>query len=598
MRGLCVGVALLVAVGLGAGAALPEVIPLSEVWAGMTGYGLTVVAGEEVSRFQVEVVGVLDQPGTANDFIIVRVSGDAISRSGGIAQGMSGSPVYLGGRLAGALSRAALWSARPDRPLGLVTPIESMLAVLDELWEAVPPQQKKERLPVPRELEKMGISGIELCSLPPEHPALEILYAWPVVSPIMASGLSERSLDILLRGVDVGLMDHPFLALLPDFRREIGGLSGPGVGRIVQAPTPGEASTSLDFSPGAPVGVGLLAGDVSLGALGTVTLVDGDAVLAFGHPFLFGGRTDYFLTAAHIFDTVAALDAPYKLGTMGEGRGTVLADRWAAIGGLVGVAPHPVDLSFSVWDEARGSGNELAARMVRQPDLEALLFYLSGLEATDRALDRIGQGTASVRYRIEGQGLPRPLERHNVFLSTQDIALYVPWEAAIVTDILAYNEFAEPGLLRISLDANVTDELSAIQVLDLAVDKDRYGPGDTVKFTVYLKDWRGEEFTWSGELPIPQDLDSPYIEVRAYGGPRPPEKGEGYPLIESMADLIDYLEGVPSYDTLTVELFALDPISDLMGEPWLYGVSDSSVSVGQAVVYDQVSLLIPFGDGG
>ena len=76
------------------------------------------------------------------------------------------------------------------------------------------------------------------------------------------------------------------------------------------------------------------------------------------------------------------------------------------------------------------------------------------------------------------------------------------------------------------------------------------------------------------------------------------EKGEGVPIIASLSDLIDYLEGVPSYDTLTVELFALDPVSELMGEPWMYGVSDVSASVGEAVVYDEVSLIIPFGAGG
>jgi len=339
--------------------------------------------------------------------------------------------------------------------------------------------------------------------------------------------------------------------------------------------------------------VGLLSGDVSLGALGTVTMVDGEAVLAFGHPFLFSGSTDYFLTSAHVFDTVAALDAPYKLGSLGEVRGAVLADRWAGIGGLAGRSPSPVRLNFSVWDEARGEGTQLSADMVREARYSALLAYVAGLEATDRALDRIGPGTVSVRYRIHGQGLPRPLERHNVFLSTEDIAVYVPWEAAIVADILEYNEFADPGLLEIDLDATVSDELAAVRILDLVVDKEACSPGDTVRFIVFLQDWRGEQTSWSGEFLIPQDLDTPYVELRAYGGPREVEKGEKAPVIDSLEALVDYIEGIPSYDTLTVELFALDPISELMGQPWLYGVSEVSVSVGRAVVYDQVSLTIP-----
>lgn len=576
---------------------IPEIVPLAQVTPGMQGYGLTVVAGEEISQFQVEVVGVIDQPGTANDFIIVRVWGDAIERSGGIAQGMSGSPVYLEGKLAGALSRAARWSAEPERPLGLVTPIEAMLPVLEEVRRLVPEETPPGELAPPKELEKLGIDKIELCSMPPAELAPGVLYAWPVQSPLVATGLSPRALAVLAQGVELDLVDHPFLRLRPSWRAGIPGLSGEGIGRIQAVPSAPQTPSFTGFAPGGPVGVGLLSGDVTLGALGTVTLVDGDAVLAFGHPFLHTGRTDYFLTSAYIFDTVAALDAPYKLGTLGENQGAILADRWAAIGGLQGHSPRPVALSFSVWDEVRGVGEELAAQMVRERRIAALLFYLAGLEATDRALDRIGPGTASVRYTIFGEGMPRPLTRHNVFLSTRDIALYVPFEAAIVADILEYNEFADPGLLSIALDASITDTFSATRIVALEVDQWSYGPGDVIRFTVYLQDWRGELSTWEGELVVPPDLDTPYIEVRAYGGPRPPEKGEGYPVITSLSDLIDYLEGVPAFDTLTVELFALDPISDVIGEPWLYGVSESSVSLGRTVVYDQVSLIIPFGGG-
>ena len=576
-----------------AASAPAEIIPLSQVQAGMRGWGLTVVAGTEVSRFEVEVIGVIDEPGEQNDFIVIRAFGNAVERSGGIAQGMSGSPIYLEGKLAGALSRAAMWSAEPERPLGLVTPIEAMLKVLAEVKQQAPEGPPQEELPIPKELKKMGILHLKFCATPPESLESRTLYSWPLSAPVVAAGLSPRALEIVRQGLDIRREDHPLLSLLSPWRTRLPGLTGPGIGRIIQAPPTTPGSEGLPFSPGAPVGVGLLSGDVSLGALGTVTLVDGDAVLAFGHPFLFSGRTDYFLSSAYVFDTVAALDAPYKLGSLGDVRGAVVADRWAGIGGLAGRSPSAVDLEFSVWDETRGQGSELSASMVREPRYSGLLCYITGLEATDRALDRIGPGTVSVRYRIEGEGLPKPLERHNVFLSTEDIALYVPWEAAIVTEILEYNEFIDPGLLQIDLDATITDELSAIFIRDLQADKDSYAPGDTIHFTVYLQDWRGEETFWSGEFPIPDGLDTPYVELRAYGGPRAIEKGERAPLIDSIAALVDYIEGIPSYDTLTVELFALDPISELVGEPWMYGVSDVSVSVGRAVVYDQVSLILP-----
>ena len=113
-----------------AAAEYSDVLPLDEIVAGMTGVGRTIVSDNEIESFQIEVIAVLDEPGTANDFIVVRASGEAIGRSGGISQGMSGSPIYIGDRLVGALSRAASWS-KELLPIGLVTPIESMLALLD-----------------------------------------------------------------------------------------------------------------------------------------------------------------------------------------------------------------------------------------------------------------------------------------------------------------------------------------------------------------------------------------------------------------------------------------------------------------------------------
>ena len=565
-----------------------EYLPFSQVVPGMTGYGLTVVAGGEISRFQVEVVGVIDEPGTANDFIVIRASGDAIKRSGGIAQGMSGSPIYLEGRLAGALSRAALWAAEPEHPLGLVTPIEPMLAVLEEARGA------EGRLPP-------GVKEVRYVAAPPEELESSVLYILPVHSPIMATGLKEHALGYLRQGLDLeGFRLAPALMELMPFQHEtLPGLEGLGVGRIVQVSSPQTPShTSPSFAPGMPLGVGLVVGDITLGALGTVTLTDGDALVAFGHPFLFSGPVSFFLNSARILDTVAAYDAPFKLGTMGEVVGGIYVDRWAGIGGRVGDVPPGIDMAFYVQDRSRMSSGKLSSTMVHEPRLEPLLLFISGLEATDRALDRIGPGTVTVSYTIQGKGMPRPLSRQNVFLSTRDVAVYVPLEAAIVTDILEYNEFQDPELTGIRITASVSPELKAMEVVDLVTDADSYAPGDTISFRVLLRTWRGEIQAWEGKLDIPEDLDAPYVELRAYGGPRAREKGESPPVFHNLEDLIAYIEDIPSFNTLTVELFAPDPLSTVVGETRLRGIDSLSDIVGEAVVYGQVSVYLPLEGSG
>lgn len=589
MKGL--GLVVVVCVGvLSLGA---DIVPLSEIKPGMTGYGLTVVAGTEISRFEVEVVAVLDEPGERNDFIIVRAFGPAITRSGGVAQGMSGSPIYVGGRLAGALSRAAAWSADRERPLALVTPIETMLAVLAEVS---PPktQPVPQDGPKPDEREPRSANSLWNASAQVEDRVLgQAALATELSSPVMVSGLSARALGVLTQGVNLRTTWHPLADLLPAWRGEVPGLLGLGVSRVVAAPAATGRTPSLALAPGAPVGVGLATGDVTIGALGTVTLVEENAVLAFGHPFLFTGPSRYFLTAAHVFDTVSALDFSYKFGTVGEVLGGVFADRWAAVGGVIGRVPSGISARFRVRDLDRAVDESLEIKLVDEPRLCALLLYVSGLEAVDQVLDRIGPGTVTLRYTITGRGLPRPLTRENVFLSTQDIALYVPWEMALIADVLAYNEFGDPGLTSVTLDATVRPGFAATEVLVLETDRDVYAPGDRVRFRVTLRGWRGEVERWDGWVQVPTDTATPYVELRAYGGPRKRERGEPAAVLESLDDLLKYIEGIPSYDTLTVEMFALDPISNVIGETWLYAVDGARDRLPGSVVYGTVSRILP-----
>lgn len=547
-----------------------DVIPLSEVQPGMTGYGLTVVAGTELSRFDVEVVAVLDEPGDENDFIVVRVSGPAIVCSGGVAQGMSGSPIYLEGKLAGALSRAAAWSADRERPLALVTPIEAMLRVLAEV---APLRTQPAPADGPRASEE----------------ALPLFLA----SPVMASGLSPRAMAALADGVNLRERMHSLADLLPPWRARVPGLLELGASRVLAAPSASGQTPALDLVPGGPVGVGLAVGDVTVGALGTVTLVEDGALVAFGHPFLFTGPSRYFLTEAYVLDTVAAYDFSYKLGTMGQVRGGVFSDRWAAVAGVVGRVPAGITTTFQVRDLGQGRERALEVRVVDEPRLAALLLYVAGLEAVDRALDRIGPGTVSVEYTFTGRGLPYPLTRTNVFLSTQDVALYVPWEMALVADVLAYNEFVDPGLATVTLQATVQPGFAATEIVSLVTDRESYAPGDRVRFEVTLRRWRGGVEAWEGWLEIPGDLDSPYVELRAYGGPRLREKGEAAPTLNSLADLLDYIDGIPTYDTLTVELFAVHPAAGVTGETWLYGVDGVTDRIPDVVVYGEERVVLP-----
>jgi hypothetical protein len=590
--GICVLVLALASIGGGA-AQRSEFLYLNEIKVGMTGIGKTVVAGDVISEFAVEVLGVIDEPGTLSDFIVVRVSGEAIGRSGGIAQGMSGSPIYVGGKLIGALSRAATWS-KEITPIGLVTPIEPMLAVLDSAKTvSMAPDAGS------------VLDGVLLVERPFAPSAAEVaaqpdaVFSYPVSTPLIAVGLSARSASALMGGESSmarpqgTLYDFlpaqsvaPAIAGLSSLSLELLPLAGAAAGSGNAGTGAASSATAPVLTPGGSLGVALVSGDITVGALGTVTYVDGNGVIGFGHPFISNGVSAFPLTTATIIDTMKALDASFKLGTIGKTIGVISEDRMAAIGGRIGGQASTIDLELSVDNLDDHASRTLKARVVDEPRLLPELLLSSGFEAIDSVLDRVGAGTVEVTYQITGDGMPSSLERKDVFLSTSDIALYPPWQLAEIVAFLQYNEFADPKITQISASMRVTSELRAIRIESLMLDNVVYSPGDTIQFTLVMQTFQGERIVRTGELTIPEDLMANDLVVRAYGGPRMIEKGEAPDTFESLADVIHLLETIPTYETATVELFAVDPYLSSSGEA-LYGVAKASHDYPGYVVYDE-----------
>jgi len=571
---------------------------LDEIRIGMTGVGKTIIAGDRIEEFAVDVLGVIDQPGTLSDFIVVRVSGEVIGRAGGIAQGMSGSPVYVDGKMIGALSRAANWS-KAITPIGLVTPIEPMLAVLDDARA------------VGRTAEPRGdavLADVRLVDgARPADPAQvaaapDAIFAHPVGAPLVVTGLSGRALDVLLHGAEGDRPAGTVLDLVPNaILPEIDGLPSQHLSLAPLAvPAAGGRIDPARLEPGSSIGIALATGDITVGALGTLTYREGDAVIGFGHPFLSNGPSAFAMTTVSIVETMKSYEASFKLGTLGETIGTILEDRMPAIGGRIGPLSNWIDLSLAVTDSDRATTATYEVELADEPRLMPELLLATGFEAIDTTLDRIGPGTVEVRYRIDGAGMPRPLERTDVFLSTRDVAVFPPWQLAGIVSVLQYNAFADPQIDAIGAEMAITREIKAVLINDLEIDRLVYTPGESISFRVVLQTYQGETRTEEGTIAIPPDLIADYIAVRAYSGPRTIERGEAPATFEHLADLIDAIEELPSYDTLTVELFAVDPFSAYSDA--LYGVDKVRIHVPGYVLYgerERSALLGPeSGEGG
>ena len=562
-----------------------EFLFLDEIEVGMTGVGKTIVAKDVIDEFHVEVLGIIDQPGTSSDFIVVRVSGDTIGRSGGIAQGMSGSPIYVDGKLIGALSRAANWS-KEITPIGLVTPIEPMLAVADAT-STVHLTGAPNASSVLRDV--AVVDGIVRPDPSVAAALPDVLFAYAVDTPLIAAGLSGRSRDLLMAGATAQEAPEGWIGefLSLDAGPEFDGLSTLSLDLLPMAASQPAASSidAASLEPGSSIGVALATGDLTIGALGTLTYRDGDTLVGFGHPFISNGASQFPMTTVSVIDTMKSFEASFKLGTLGETVGTIFEDRAAAIGGRIGPLADTIELSLDVEDIDRGVTETYEIGLIDEPRLMPELLLSTGFEAIDTTLDRIGPGTVEVTYQILGDGMPTPLERTDIFFSSVDIAVYPPWQLAGIVAFLQYNAFEDPKITQIDSSMSITEEIKGIQINHLEIDDWLYAPGDTVHFSLELQTYQGDMRIEEGDIVIPADLYSDHIIVRAYGGPRYLEGGESPPAFVDLADMIDAVESLPSYDRLTVELFAIDPYSPY-GDA-LYGVTEVTYDFPGYVVYDE-----------
>ncbi|MDR7578804.1 MAG: hypothetical protein QN145_08515, partial [Armatimonadota bacterium] len=274
-----------------------EVFPLSRIRPGMRGVGRTVVQGTRVEEFQFEVLGLTEGP--PGRLVLFRASGPAIRRSGGTASGMSGSPMYIDGRFAGALSYGYR-SAGPDSDLGLFTPAEAMLALLRE-DRAQRPASGVLALPQPLWIGGRWVRAVEISDRAGGSEAQRgpVATFVPAASPLLVSGISDRAFRLLQR-----TLRHADVVPVQSYG---------GVGRF---PTP-------PLVPGSAVGVVLVRGDVNVWSIGTLSYRRGNRFLAFGHRLFGFGAVDFLLTSAYVHTVVRSTEFPFKEGEVGEPVGTV-----------------------------------------------------------------------------------------------------------------------------------------------------------------------------------------------------------------------------------------------------------------------------------
>ncbi len=446
----------------------PAILPLREVRAGQTGQGRTVVSGTLVESFDFQVLDILEAEGFATNLILVKVGGPLIDRLGGIAAGMSGSPLFIDGRLIGAVAFTTPFS---DTRYGYATPIEDMLKVLDLSADL---------------------------KLPTRTAALSWL---PAGTPVFVSGLGA-----------------PARACLGRFLARHGHRLHPTDAAPV-GPVPPE-TTAGELVEGAAVAASLTTGDIVLTALGTLSYRDQDRVLAFGHPFLQRGDTSIFLHPAYIYGVVPATDLAFKIGApAGPPVGAFLQDRAAGLGGRLGRAADSVKLDIVAEDRELGRSRALEVQVVRDDELAPTLVAVAVVQGMAEVMDRLGGGTAEMSWTVEGEGLPRPLVRQDMIYSSDDIIGEAVPGPLFTLDALFRNDFAAVRPAKVLVRVNVSRERRTVRLVDVKVRSAPARPGGELALRVRLQPYRGKILERELTLKVPADTPPGKLVLELHGRP-------------------------------------------------------------------------------
>lgn len=465
----------------GVAAAAPDFMPVDDVKTGMHGMAKTVVAGDTIEEFGVEVLGILKNKGPVGDLILVRTYGSVIDRTGGIVQGMSGSPVYINDKLVGAVAYG--WGLT-DHTIGMVTPIGDMLRI----WELEDRLSRSRRINDGPNLDDIDTSSGD------EEPAKNEELK-PLATPVMVSGLGDSALAMLKEKL------KPY-NLVP-----------------YTTGTMPEGSGQAALMPGSAVGVELVRGDVSLSAIGTVTYVDGDKVLAFGHPFLKRGNTGYFMSSAYIFTTVKGLENGFKVGAVGDLIGTFNQDRGSGIAGQKAKYPSIVPLRLTVRDSTNLRTQDMAVQIVNDEQLAPILAATTVFNGIDKVTDRSGPGTARVSFEISAKGSPvDTIKRENMFYSPGNIGELAVFELHEALAMLAGNQFKTVDIMDVKVNVTIDEERKTASIVEARSRAASAKPGEVIDIEVKLKPFRSDMITRTVSYTVPKSQQPGPLTLEVRGG--------------------------------------------------------------------------------
>ena len=535
-------------------------IPLDEVKTGMTGVGVTVFSGAEREEFNVEVLGVLTNVmGPQRNIIIARLTGGPLATTG-VIQGMSGSPVYFDGRLAGAVSYS-LGSFSTDTIAG-ITPIEEMVATDAAITVTGRRNRRRIRIPVaeqdlatvvreafgPARAFAQQPTDVRAFGLPSSEAGRLATLLQPIATPLVLNGFAPE-----LQSLWVSM-----------FRA--GGLSTT-VGGTMTAEAQLEA-TGQPLQPGDTVGVSLVQGDLTMAGTGTVTMVEDDRVYAFGHPFYNLGAVRFPMTRAHVTTLLPSLALSSKITAIGQVIGTIDQDRSTGIYGSLGLGPKMIPIRMTLDDPERNIQKTFRFDIIEDPVFSPLLAYTTALSTFVTWTRDLGPKTYEVRSTA------RLRDHDNVtsndIYTGNDASTAAASAVANPVAALSTNDFEPVEIMGIDVAVTAVEERRTATLERVWLDTMRPRAGEEIPLRVLSRNHRGAELLETVMIQIPAHASgSLVIEVSDAATLSVKEQQEGRSPAEanSVDQLIRNLNDVRRNNRLYIKLLRTESGAVDRGEP-------------------------------
>ncbi|HEY9404718.1 MAG TPA: hypothetical protein VIQ24_18825 [Pyrinomonadaceae bacterium] len=521
-----------------------RLFPLEDVRPGMKARAWTVFSGTEAQEFGVDIIGVLPGfPAPRQSAIIGRLTG-ANAEKTGVFAGMSGSPVYIDGKLVGAIAFSFPFS---KEPICGITPIKQMIDIFERQQGTT-----ARAAGTGRTMSFAKLASTDWQTDWPKPAVTGGTFAAPVAagSPLNAL-LGQTIAPIATPLVFSGISSDALSRYAPQLQAN-GLLPVAGVGGAASI-TPMGKVTDKTLPPGSSVSVQLVRGDYSLAAFGTVTWRDNERIYAFGHPFLGLGIADMPMSESNVVTVISSVNNSFKLSSAGQMVGSISQDRSTGIYGLLGRAPKMIPVKINLHTSRGGTETytyEVANDKLLTPILLNITIY-STIGSTERAA---GESTISLRGQINVAGQqPIRIERR---FSSMNAGAQTAASVAVPMAALLSSGFDNVDIGQITLDITSTDARMAGTLDRIALDRTEVGRGETVEVQAYVRTDSGKQFVQRIPVKIPADVPRGQLVLFVGDGGALQQASAAQNFVPNdLGQLVGAINKIKKNDRLYVKLF-------------------------------------------